>query len=92
MLIQLILIFSFKNSCNPIEYFSTKKMILHLPHKSHHITEAILANVLSHKALSGSNMAVVWYKIFYAIQLKGDCASKWKKVWVARERSIALDI
>lgn len=51
-------------------------MILHLPHKSSHIIEGILATVLSHKTLGGGSMDVIWYKTFYALQLKGEYASK----------------
>lgn len=34
-------------------------------------------------------MNTIWYKILYAIQLKGESLSKWKRLWIARERSIA---
>lgn len=37
-------------------YFPNEKMILHLPYKSPHITEGILANSSPHEARRGSNM------------------------------------
>lgn len=62
-----------------------KKMILHLPYKSVHITEGILANSLPHESLRGTSMVAIWHKTLDAIQLKGGCAPKWEAMGSQRE-------